>query len=158
MNLRIIVFSLMLSPSSYSIPLHSPFKYNLKTYIHERWFPMMAGEKFVKSIRRHLFPILLLDFLLRSDLLISSESRPLLLAAKSWFVGYLFFLFRLFCQTVLFLVSDSWIFKGPSLHLLCWLRRLFLVEVLLSYHRGLKTDEFWWPRPLLSKIFNLGRL
>ena len=44
---------------------------------------------------------LFVGFLLRSDLLISSRSRPLLLAAKSRFNGYLFFMFHLFCLTIL---------------------------------------------------------
>ena len=33
------------------------FKYNLETYIHERWFPMMPSGKFAQSSGRHLFPI-----------------------------------------------------------------------------------------------------
>ena len=51
----------------------------------------MPSVKFAQYSGRHLFPILLLDFLRRSDLLISSGSRPLLLAAKSRFDGYFFF-------------------------------------------------------------------
>ena len=52
---------------------------------------MMPSGKFAHSSGRHLFPILLFDFLRRSDLLISSGYRLLLLAAKSRFEGYLFF-------------------------------------------------------------------
>ena len=51
-------------------------------------FPMMRSGKFAQSTGRHLFTILLLDFLRQSDLLISSGSRSLFIAAKSRFDGY----------------------------------------------------------------------
>ena len=52
---------------------------------------MMPSGKFAQSNGRHLFPILLFDFLRRSDLLISFRYIPLLHAAKSRFDGYFLF-------------------------------------------------------------------
>ena len=46
----------------------------------------MPSGKFAQSSGRHLFPILLLDFLRRNDLVIGIS--PLILAAKPRFDGY----------------------------------------------------------------------
>ena len=82
-------------------------------------------------------------FMRRSILFISYESHPLLLAARSRFDGYLLFMFRLLCLTVILLVSDFEYLKIlRCIYLFVDWKDYYLAEGLLSSHRGLVADDF----------------
>ena len=120
-------------------------KYNLDTYIPERWLPMMLNGKFGQSGWRHLFPILLLDFLC-VKVFFSFHQDPV----------HFFLLSGLDLTDTCFLCSVSYAWQSyywfPILNIwrffvaflfLDW-KDYYLAEGLLSSHRGLVADDFWW--------------
>ena len=139
-------------------------KYNLETYIHERWLKMMPNGKFGQSGRRHLFPILLLDFLC-VKVFFSFHPDPV----------HFFLLSGLDLSDTCFLCSVSYAWQSyfwfPILNIwrffvafwfVDW-KDYYLVESCCLPTQGwwLMISDGWWFLMAgipFSKIFNLGQL